>query len=112
MELRQEGLTLAQIAERQQVDPQQLIDALVAQWTVRIDARVANGALTADQATELKSQVAVKANAMVNQAAPGGMRGAAVGAGPRANGGGAGTRGMGAGRGGGTGVCDGSGPTP
>ncbi len=108
--MRQEGLTLAQIAERKNVDPQRLTDALVAQWTARIDARVANGALTAAQAAELKAQLAVRAKAMVNQATVGGMRGAAVGAGPGAaapRGNGAGPR---AGRGSGNGVCDGSGP--
>jgi hypothetical protein len=112
MELRQDGLTLAQIADKQNIDPQRLIDALVAQWSSRIDARVANGALTDAEAAELRTQLAVKAKAMVNQAAPGGMRGSAVGAGPGAAGGrgnGAGG-GMGAG-GNGTGVCDGSGPT-
>ena len=107
MDLRQDGMTLAQIADKQGVDVQELIDALVARWTTRIDARVANGALTAAEAAELKTQLAVKAKAMVNQAAPGGMRGSAVGAGP----GGMGGRGNGAG-GNGTGVCDGSGPTP
>jgi hypothetical protein len=137
-ELRQDGRSLAQIAEQQKVDPQKLIDALVAQWTVRIDARVAAGALTADQATALKEQLALRAKAMVNQATPGGMRGVAVGAGPgAANGAGPGTQSgagrgamngagptndadgtgrgagrgaMGAGRGAGTGTCDGSGP--
>ncbi len=94
MELRQQGLTLAQIAERQKVDPQRLIDALVAQWSVRIDARQAVGAITADEAAALKGELAVRAKAMVNQATLGGMRGAAVGAGPNAAG-----RGMGAGRG-------------
>ncbi len=107
MDLRQDGMTLAQIADKQGVDVQELIDALVARWTTRIDARVANGALTDAEAAELKTQLAVKAKAMVNQAAPGGMRGSAVGAGP----GGMGGRGNGAG-GNGTGVCDGSGPTP
>jgi hypothetical protein len=82
MALRQQGLTLAQIAERQGVDPQVLIDALAAQWTVRIDERAALGLLTADQVTALKAEVAVRAKAMVNQAPLGGMRGLAVGAGP------------------------------
>ena len=107
MDLRQDGLTLAQIAERQKVDPQKLIDALVAQWTVRIDARVQNGALTTDEAAQLKTQLELQAKAMVNQATPGGMRGAAVGAGPGAMGGHGYGGGMGAGRGNGT--CDGSG---
>ena len=101
------GCRLAQIAEQQKVDPQKLIDALAAQWSARIDARLAVGALTADQAKTLKDNVAVQAKAMVYQATLGGMRGAAVGAGPngtmRGMGGGAGdgANGMaGAGRGG------------
>jgi len=113
--LRQQGLSLAQIAERQKVNPQRLVDALVAQWSVRIDARLAAGALTADQAKTLKASLAVGAKAMVNQVTLGGMRGAAVGAGPNgmARGvAGAGAGMAGAGRGGmmrggaaGTGIC-------
>jgi hypothetical protein len=79
---RQQGLSLAQIAERQNVDPQKLIDALVAQWSARIEARLAAGAITADQAKTLEANVAVQAKSLVNQVAVGGMRGAAVGAGP------------------------------
>ena len=120
MAFRQQGLSLAQIAEQQKVDPQKLVDALAAQWSVRIDARLAVGALTADQAKTLKDNVVVQAKAMVYQTALGGMRGAAVGAGPngtnRGMGGGAGMgAGAGAGRGGmmrggngagaGTGTC-------
>ncbi|MHB8960219.1 MAG: hypothetical protein ACYDAN_11385 [Candidatus Limnocylindrales bacterium] len=118
--LRQQGLSLAQIAARQNVDPQKLIDALVAQWSSRIDARLAVGAITADQAKTLKDALAAQARTMVNQTTLGGMRGAAVGAGPNgiARGMGAGpaangaTRAAGAGWGGamrgaghGTGVC-------
>jgi hypothetical protein len=101
LELRQQGLSLAQIAERQGVDPQRLIDALVNQWSVRIDARLAVGAITADRAATLKANLAVQAKAMVNETALGGMRGAAVGAGPN-----------GAGRGAGQGAAlrDGTGP--
>lgn len=118
-ELRQGGLTLAQIAERQQVDPEQLIEAFVARWTERIEARVQNGALSADQATELRAQLELKARAMVEQLPTGGMRGAAVGAGPdnaARTGMGAGNHasdGNGPGRGQagrGNGSCDGSGP--
>ena len=97
MTFRQQGMSLAQIAEQQKVDPQVLIDALAAQWSVRIDARVAAGALTADQAAALKAEVAVRAKAMVNQVTPGGMRGAAVGAGPNGAGPNGAARGMGAG---------------
>ena len=103
MELRRQGKSLAQIAEQQKVDPQRLVDALAAQWSARIDARLAAGAITADQAATLKANVAVQAKAMVYQVTLGGMRGAAVGAGPngamRGMGGGAGM-GAGAGRGG------------
>jgi hypothetical protein len=111
--LRHDGLSLAQIAEKQKVDPQRLVDALVARWTSRIDARVANGALTADEATKLKAEVQTQATSMVNQVTLGGMQGAAVGAGPRNGAGrgagmanGTGARGAGAG----TGTCDGAGP--
>ena len=97
--LRQGGLSLAQIAEQQKVDPQRLVDALAAQWSVRIDARLAAGAITADQATTLKGNVAVQAKAMIYQVTLGGMRGAAVGAGPNGA-----MRGTGAGAGAGAGA--------
>jgi hypothetical protein len=103
MALRQQGLSLAQIASRQNVDPQKLIDTLVARWSVRIDARLAVGAITADLAKTLQANLAVQAKAMVNQTTLGGMRGAAVGAGPNGTmrGAGMGANGMaGAGRGG------------
>jgi len=121
-DLRQDGLTLAQIADRQKVDPQKLIDALAAQGSVRVDARVANGGLTAAEAATLKTQLALRAKAMVYQAPTGGMRGMAVGAGPDAMGGsgfGMGMRqgagngngtGDGYGSGNGSGTCDGAGP--
>ena len=79
----QDGQSLAQIAAKQKVDPQRLVDALVARWTSRIDVRVTNGALTADEATKLKAEVQTQATSMVNQVTLGGMQGAAIGAGPR-----------------------------
>ena len=103
MALRHDGLSLAHIAERQKVDPQELVDALKAQWTERIDARVANGAITAGEATTLKAQVDLRAKDMVYKVTMVGMRGVAVGAGP--TGIGRGMAGMG-----GSGTCDGSGP--
>lgn len=122
-DLRHDGLSLAQVAERQKVDPQKLVDALVAEWAVRIDARVTAGALTTAKATELKAQLETRAKDMVYRTTLGGMRGAAVGAGPdsgpgAANGAGRGSgagTGMGAGnrganRGAGNGACDGTGP--
>ncbi len=116
MELRQQGLSLAQIAERQKVDPQRLVDALVAQWTERIDARLANGGITADQATTLRANVAVRAKAMVQQTTTTGMQGAAVGAGPNARrrgpnaAAGAGPNAQARGAGTGTGAAVGAGP--
>lgn len=121
-ELRQSGLTLAQIAERQDVDPEVLVDALTARWTARIEARVAAGALTADEAAALQAQVELRARDMVNKVPLGGMRGLAVGAGAgrqdgmgaRGGGNGAGNGaangfGAGGGRGAGNGACDGTG---
>ncbi len=98
-ELRMAGKSLADIAAQQKVDPQTLVDALAATWSIRIDARVTAGALTADQAATLKADVAEQAKAMVDQTTPGGMRGAAVGAGPNGSMRGQGGAGMGGGRG-------------
>ena len=78
--LRHDGLSLAEIAAKQEVDPQRLVDALATRWTSRIDARVANGALTAAEAITLKAQVQMQATSMVNKVTLGGMQGAAVGA--------------------------------
>lgn len=111
--LRHDGLSLAQIAERQKVDPQRLVDALAAQWTSRIEVRVANGALTTDEATTLGAEVQTRAKSMVNQVTLGGMQGVAVGAGPRngaAGGSGVGNGPGPRGTGTGTGTCDGTGP--
>ena len=106
-DLRHDGLSLAQIAVKQGVDPQKLVDALVAQWSGRIDYRVSTGALTAAEAATLKSQLAVRAKDMVDQTTLGGMHGAAVGAGSSQG------QGRGAGQGraaAGSGTCDGMGP--
>ncbi len=137
-DLRHDGLSLAQIAEQRKVDPQKLVDALVAEWTARIEARVTAGAISTEQATALKEQLETRARDMVYRTTLGGMRGAAVGAGPdnapgagngqalrdgsgagraagagRGAGNGAGpadgTGTRGANRGGGNGTCDGAG---
>jgi hypothetical protein len=108
--LRHEGLSLAQIAQRQNVPVVKVVDALVARWTERIDARVASGAITQAEAAQLKTQLRSRAEAMVSATTPGGMQGAAVGAGPQ-NGAGNGdaTRAR-DGSGTGSGTCDGTGP--
>jgi hypothetical protein len=108
MAQRHAGSSLAQIAGTRGVDPQKLVDAVAAQWTTRIDARVAVGALTAPEATQLKSQVALRAKDMVYKTTLRGMQGAAVGAGPSQGQG----QGRGAGHGraaAGSGACDGTG---
>lgn len=126
-ELRHEGLSLAQIAERQGVDPQVLIDALKARWSERIQVRLENGAVSPDEAAELRERLELRARDLVYRVTPGGMQGAAVGAGPghgsasgtasavgtgqqrrlgAATGVGPGPRGSGLG----TGICDGTGP--
>lgn len=115
---RQEGLSLAQIAEAADVDAQRLVTAFTARWEERISARVEAGALTEAEATELRTQLVLRARDLVYSTATGGMQGAAVGAGPdaapRANSAASGTGdqvGSGPrGNGTGTGVCDGSGP--
>jgi hypothetical protein len=112
---RQAGASLAQIAEKKGIDPQKLVDALVGQWSTRIDYRVSVGALTTAQAAALKDQLQVRAKDMVYKVTLGGMQGAAVGAGPTGDGSMRGTgRGMnagnGRGRGAGNGACDGTGP--
>ncbi len=107
-ELRDGGQSIAQIAERQKVEVQKVIDALVARWADRINVRQANGALTSAEAAALKAKLQTLAQDMVSSTEPGGMRGAAVGAGPNGNGNGA-QDGSGA-NGAGDGTCDGDGP--
>lgn len=111
-DLRNDGLSISQIAAQHGVDVQKVADALVAQWKERIAARLANGALTQAEAAALEAKLKTQAQTMVSSTMPGGMQGAAVGAGP-ANSNGAGngdtTRAR-DGSGTGTGDCDGTGP--
>jgi lambda repressor-like predicted transcriptional regulator len=118
-DMRQDGRSLADIAATRDVSADTLVDALTARWTERIQARVAAGALTAEEADALMAQVETRARAMVQSTEPGGMAGAAVGAGKGANGTGANGAGYGTGSGGnadgapygdGDGDCDGTGP--
>lgn len=122
-EMRRDGQSLSQIAVRQKVNPQRVVDVLVSQWTERIDARVQNGGLATAQAAALKTQLGARARDFVDRTAPGGMAGSAVGAAPRNTHAGTaaairagsplsvtgeepGPRGTGNG----TGICDGTGP--
>jgi hypothetical protein len=101
---RQAGASLATIAEGKGIDPTRLIAALRDRWATRIDARVAAGALTTAEATDLKANLEVRAKDMVYRVTTGGMQGAAVGAGPASG------AGRGQGRGGGAGAGRGAGP--
>jgi hypothetical protein len=103
-DLRADGQSLAEIAKAQDVDPDALVDAMVARWNDRIQARVEAGALSPDEATQLREQVETRAREMVEQTEPGGMGGAAVGAGFGRMGGGQGDGPYG------DGTCDGTGP--
>jgi hypothetical protein len=107
IELRQEGLSVAQIAQQQGVTVESVVDALVARWTLRVQERVQNGGLSEEEASALAEQLRERAQAMVLETEATGMQGAAVGAGAGVAGGvGPGPRGTGDG----TGECDGSGP--
>jgi hypothetical protein len=47
-----EGQSIAEVAEANGVDPQEVIDAMVAESTERLDAKVDEGRLTAEEADE------------------------------------------------------------
>jgi len=60
------GSTIAAVAEANGVDIQTVVDALVAEATARIDAAVADGALEADRAEEMKANLVERITAHVN----------------------------------------------
>jgi ribosomal protein S20 len=61
------GKTLAQVAQDQNVDVQTVIDAMVADATARIDQKVQDGELTADQANERKANLNERITRLVNE---------------------------------------------
>jgi len=65
-----DGKTLAQVAQDQNVDKQKVIDAMVAEATARIDQKVQDGSLTADQANERKSNLQDHITRLVNEGRP------------------------------------------
>ena len=75
MALRQDGLSLAQVAERQGVDPETLVDRLTEHARERIAARVVNGALEPEEAAQLQVQLEERVRARVADPAPGGIGG-------------------------------------
>ena len=62
----QDGQTIAEVATANGVDPQTVIDALVAAFNVKIDEAVANGRITAEQAAEKKENAPERIAALVN----------------------------------------------
>lgn len=62
----QSGSTIAQVATAQGVDQQVVIDALVAEGTARIEERVANGGLSAEEGAERIAHLTERATEMVN----------------------------------------------
>jgi hypothetical protein len=61
------GKSIAQVAQEHNVDPQKVIDALVAKADGRIDQAVQNGKLTQDRANTLKAKVPDAAAKVVNK---------------------------------------------
>ena len=66
----QDGSSLAELAEANGVDVQDVIDALVAEATDRLDQAVADGHLTEEQAAERTAQLTERITAMVNGERP------------------------------------------
>jgi urease gamma subunit len=65
-----DGKTIAAVATAHDVDPQKVIDAVVAAATKRIDAAVASGDLTQARADELKADLEDHATRLVNETRP------------------------------------------
>lgn len=66
----QSGSTLRAIATQQGVNPQAVVDAIVAEANTRIDQGVADGRITAEKAAELRANATTKANEMLDRTPP------------------------------------------
>jgi hypothetical protein len=66
----EDGSTIAEVAEANSVDPQVVIDAMVAELSDRLDEGVAAGRLTADEATERLGRATEKITTSVNEGRP------------------------------------------
>src|SRR5439155_1448343 len=62
----QGGQSIATLAKSKNVDPQKIINDLVADATTRIDAAVSSGKITSDQATKMKAGLTARITAFVN----------------------------------------------
>jgi alkylated DNA nucleotide flippase Atl1 len=65
-----DGRTLAQVAQEQNVDVQRAIDAMVADATARIDQKVQEGELSAEEANERKAELEERITRLVNEGPP------------------------------------------
>jgi hypothetical protein len=68
MEALRSGSTIADVATANGIDPQAVIDALVAEATARIDQAVADGKIDAGRAAEMKANLAGHLTNLVNGA--------------------------------------------
>jgi len=66
----QNDQTIAQVAQAYNVDPQTVVDALVADVSARIDQKVADGDLTQAEADEKKAELPERMTALVNGEKP------------------------------------------
>lgn len=66
----QNDQTIAQVAQANNVDPQTVVDALVADVSARIDEKVAEGELTQAEADEKKAALPERMTALVNGEKP------------------------------------------
>ena len=62
-----DGKTLAQVAQEQNVDVQRVIEAMVADATARIDQKVQEGDLSAEEANERKADLEERITRLVNE---------------------------------------------
>ena len=70
-----DGQSIAEIAEANGVDPQTVIDSMVAEATERIDQGVADGRIDTAEADEIKAGLAERITARVNGERPEGFEG-------------------------------------
>jgi hypothetical protein len=75
------GESVADVARAHGVEPQAVIDKLVADATARIDQAVADGKLSADKAAEIKNKLNGRVTSLVNRHFDGHRAGAATPAG-------------------------------
>jgi len=61
------GKTVAEVAQAHNVDPQKVIDAVIAAADQKIDQLVANGKLSAERAAMLKSKLPALVTRLVNE---------------------------------------------